>query len=95
MKKAVTVTVLGALTVLLLAGADGCESSQDAGVSERDKGPARVIVNMPDGYSNVAAKCEGPNMVYVIYHGNSSEGARPYGALAVVPNDPRCTPVPR
>lgn len=95
MKKYVTVTALGILTVVLLSGADGCESSQDAGFTERDKGPARVIVNMPDGYSNVAAKCEGPNMVYVIYHGNNSEGAKPYGSLAVVANDPRCVPAPR
>lgn len=31
------------------------------------------------------AKCDGPNRVYVVYHGDSK-----YGALAVLPNDPRC-----
>jgi len=56
----------------------------DADVSGQNKAPA-IIGTMPDGFSNFAAKCDGPNMVYVIFHGNSS-----YGALDVVPNDPRC-----
>lgn len=73
-------------TTFLIAG---CESRQDAGVNNRDTGPADII-NMPDGYSNVSHKCDGPNMVYVIYHGSSTEGAKAYGSVAVVPNDPRC-----
>lgn len=41
---------------------------------------------MPDGFSNLASKCDGPNRVYVIFHNDSA-----YGAVAVVANDPRCT----
>jgi hypothetical protein len=41
---------------------------------------------MPDGFSNVAHKCDGPDMVYVIFH---NDGA--YGSVAIAPNDPRCT----
>lgn len=40
---------------------------------------------MPDGFSNWASKCDGPNRVYTIYHGDQK-----YGSIAVVPNDPRC-----
>lgn len=83
----VIVVIAFAAVLVTLLGA--CESRQDAGVNNRDTGPADLI-NMPDGYSNVAHKCDGPNMVYVIYHGNTREGPKAYGALAVVPNDPRC-----
>lgn len=52
--------------------------------TEVDKSPARVLVN-PDGFSNVAMKCDGPNMVYVLFKGDAA-----YGGVAVAPNDPRC-----
>jgi hypothetical protein len=72
----------------------GCgETSQDAGAGARDTGPADII-NMPDGFSNVAYKCNGPNMVYVIYHKGMDNSAQPYGALAVVAGDPRCATSP-
>lgn len=80
--------LVGGVVITLALGGASCESRQDAGVSNRDTGPADLI-NMPDGYSNVAHKCDGPNMVYVIYHGTSA-----YGSVAVVANDPRCTGVP-
>lgn len=54
---------------------------------------AADIIEMPDGWANVAAKCDGPNRVYVIFH---NDGA--YGAVAVVKDDPRCastTTVPK
>jgi hypothetical protein len=49
-----------------------------------NSGPAQVI-EMPDGFNNLASKCDGPNRVYVTYHGDSS-----YGAVFVVKDDPRC-----
>ena len=91
-RTAITATIAAGIAVLILAGgADSCtaESNQDAGVSNRETGPADLI-NFPDGYSNVAHKCDGPNMVYVIYHGNFVEGPKPYGSMAVVAGDPRC-----
>lgn len=42
-------------------------------------------VTMPDGFNNVATKCDHGNRVYVTYHADS-----PYGSVAVVPNDPTC-----
>lgn len=83
---------LGAGVVVGLSVLAGCaglggkatEPFQDAPVSGHNDGAA-TIVNMPDGFNNVAAKCEGPNRVYATYHKDA-----PYGAIAVVPNDPRC-----
>lgn len=58
----------------------------DAGrTATENDGPAQVI-SMPDGFSNLASKCDGPNRVYVVFHNNN-----PYGSVAVVANDPRCT----
>jgi hypothetical protein len=89
-RTAITATIAAGIAVLILAGgAESCESTQDAGVNNRETGPADLI-NFPDGYSNVAHKCDGPNMVYVIYHGNFVEGPKPYGSVAVVAGDPRC-----
>lgn len=61
------------------------EPFKDAPVSQHNDDPAAVI-NMPDGFSNVASKCDGPNRVYVVFHGDSK-----YGTVAVAPNDPRCS----
>lgn len=61
------------------------EPFKDAPRGETNDAPADLIT-MPDGFSNIARKCDGPNMVYVIYHADS-----PYGALSVAPNDPRCS----
>jgi hypothetical protein len=60
------------------------ERFRDAPRGQINNGPAD-IVTMPDGFSNVSSKCDGPNRVYVVFHSNS-----PYGAIAVAANDPRC-----
>lgn len=43
------------------------------------------IVTMPDGFSNVATKCDHGNRVYVVFHGDGT-----YGSISVVPDDPTC-----
>ncbi len=60
------------------------EKFKDAPRGETNNGPADIIT-MPDGFSNVSSKCDGPNRVYVVFKSNSA-----YGAVAVAPNDPRC-----
>ena len=78
---------LAAITLLSLAGCDYSKANepfQDAPTGANNGAPADLI-RMPDGFSNVATKCDGPNRVYVIFHGDSA-----YGSVAVVPNDPRC-----
>lgn len=60
------------------------EKFKDAPRGETNNGPADIIT-MPDGFSNVSSKCDGPNRVYVVFKSNSA-----YGAVAVAPTDPRC-----
>jgi hypothetical protein len=84
----IAAAVVATAAVLLASG--GCtakarEPYKDAPVADRNKAPADVIT-FPDGFSNVSAKCDGPNRVYVVFHGDSR-----YGTVAVAPNDPRCT----
>jgi hypothetical protein len=52
-----------------------------------DNSKARII-QMPDGFRNVAAKCDGSTMVYSGSRGETSDKVG--SGIAVVPNDPRC-----
>lgn len=72
---------------LLLAGCSNkfTEPFKDAPRSGHDNGAPMDVIRMSDGFSNVGAKCDGPNRIYVAYHGDNK-----YASLAVVANDPRC-----
>jgi len=86
MKKfAISITAAALLALTLTGCGKATEQFKDAPVSSHDDSAATVL-NFPDGFSNVATKCDGPNRVYVIFHND-----KPYGAISVVPNDPRCT----
>lgn len=63
------------------------ESWKDAPVSGRNEKPASLIT-FPDGYGNVATKCDNGNRVYSSFVGSDGSAGR---ALAVVPNDPSCS----
>jgi hypothetical protein len=78
--------------VLLALGLSACgEEAKDAPRGTEDTGPADII-QFPDGFSNVAHKCDGPNMVYSSTNGAGTENAESNRAsISVVPNDPRCT----
>lgn len=83
---------LAAAAMLALVPLSGCGSEKYAEhnndsprTGNTDKTPAAVMA-FPDGFSNVATKCDGPNRVYVVFHEDS-----PFGSVSVVPNDPRCT----
>lgn len=85
-----------ALLLLLFAlNAGGCtlsETGHDAKKGTRETGPAD-IQNFPNGFNNVAHKCDGPNMVYVTNNAGSQDGSSTGGSggvVAVVPNDQRC-----
>lgn len=67
------------LTVVACSDAVG-----DTEITDVNQAGAKLF-QMPDGFSNFAGKCDGPNMVYTLYHGGSA-----YGGIAVAPNDPRC-----
>lgn len=82
---------LGLVLVTLGIVALGCgvgnkvqQPFKDAQRSGENSAPAETGT-MPDGFGNWAAKCDGHNMIYTLFHGNS-----PYGGIAVAANDPRC-----
>ena len=83
-KTAVAVLAVAALSLT------GCgkmtEPYKDAERGANNDGSADTI-SFPDGFSNVATKCDNGNRVYVLYHGDNS-----YGGLAVVPNAEDCQP---
>jgi hypothetical protein len=81
--------ILAVAGVCALA-ATGCsmdkytEPYKDAPRSGTNDRPAEVIT-MPDGFSNVAAKCDGHDRVFVVYKGDANRAA-----IAVVPNSSAC-----
>ena len=85
----ITVASLAAAGATVLLTASSCakanEPYKDAPRGTTNSAPADTIT-MPDGFSNVASKCDGPNRVYVVFKGDNT-----YGSVSVVPNDPRCT----
>lgn len=81
----------GALAAVLALTLAGCsdkftEPFKDAPRSNKENGAPMDLIRMSDGFSNVGNKCDGSNMVYVLYHGDNA-----YGSLSVVKDDPRCT----
>ncbi|NUU20908.1 MAG: hypothetical protein HOV68_05240 [Streptomycetaceae bacterium] len=86
--RTVVLTAIAAFTALTLVACDTSkytEPFKDAPRSGNDNGSPMDVIRMADGFSNIGAKCDGPNRVYVIYHGDKA-----YGDLAVVAGDPRC-----
>ncbi|HJS83721.1 MAG TPA: hypothetical protein VJ742_12905 [Nitrososphaera sp.] len=84
--------LIALIPVTLLGGALGgactdksTEQFRDAGRGETNDQPADIIT-MPDGFSNLASKCDGPNRVYVAFKADQNRAA-----LAVVKDDPRCS----
>jgi hypothetical protein len=87
-RKRITIfTAVAAAAALTISGCSFdkmTEPFQDAPRTGQVNNSAAQVITMPDGFSNLASKCDGPNRVYVAYHGD-----RPYASLFVVANDPR------
>lgn len=83
--KRILALVCGAALALTGCGSKEREMYRDSPVGVRNEKPADVLT-FPDGFSNVATKCDGHgNRVYVLFHYDS-----PYGGIAVVAADPSC-----
>lgn len=73
----------GAAAVAVVLAVAGCskttETFNDAPINSKNDLPADVY-SMPDGFSNVASKCDGKgHRIFVAYHGDSA-----YAAIAVI-----------
>ncbi|UGQ12393.1 hypothetical protein LO772_01915 [Yinghuangia sp. ASG 101] len=79
------VASVGVLTAGCGKGQTVKEPFADAPRSSTTNDSPGDIVLMPDGFSNVATKCDHGNRIYTIYHKDL-----PYGSISVVPNDPTC-----
>lgn len=75
---------VAAVAVLAGCGDKATEPFRDAARGDTNDAPADVI-QMPDGFSNAATKCDHGNRLYVAYKGDANRAA-----IAVVPGDPTC-----
>jgi hypothetical protein len=79
-------TVLGAAALVLGAAACGNKFNQPFKDAPRaqvvNSAPAEVIY-MPDGFNNLATKCDHGNRIYVSYHHDSAYG---FGFAVADPN---------
>ena len=83
-KTALAIIAVGAIALT------GCsdkfnEKFKDAPRSGEVNQEAADTITFPDGYSNVATKCDHGNRVYVLFHEDAA-----YGGLDVVAADPTC-----
>jgi hypothetical protein len=82
-------TLVAASLVAMVGLGTGCsrfgEEYNDAPVQKKNDRPAEVY-SMPDGFANVATKCDNHgNRMYVTRQGDSAGKS-----VAVVANDPSC-----
>jgi len=76
-----------AVAALALAGCSDKATEQFNDAPRGDTNDAAAdILSFPDGFSNVATKCDNGNRVYVAFKGDHNRAA-----IAVVPNDPTCS----
>lgn len=83
--KAVVATLV---VIAIFAGCGGDKATEpfkDGPRSDVVNNDESDILRFPDGFSNVATKCDHGNRVYVLYKGDNS-----YGAVAVSPADVSC-----
>lgn len=88
-KRRLAGAAIAALLIITTTGCGEADNNAPKGV-DRNTAPADMI-NMPFGFRNVAAKCDGPNRVYVTSRGADDGNTAQTSSIAVVPNDPRCT----
>ncbi len=83
---AITLAAVVLVGVGATAGACNAEGTGDAPVEpvqQQNNAPAHII-NMPNGFPNIAFKCDGKVGIYVVTH--SKNDVQP----VIVQNDPRC-----
>lgn len=87
--KRIIIPIAFALLLAAGCGDKATEQFNDAPRGENNDTPAETM-SFPDGFSNVAHKCDGHgNRVYVAFKGDNNRAA-----IAVVANDPSCAGQP-
>jgi hypothetical protein len=87
MKRFATFTAAAVMGLLVVTGCGfdkATEPYKDSARGSTNSGKADLIT-FPDGFNNVATKCDHGNRVYVTYHADA-----PYGSITVVPNAKGC-----
>jgi len=89
-RQAVAVVAAVLIGTGLIAGAVGCgakntEPYHDGPRSGVVNRTAADLITMPDGYSNVATKCDHGNRIYVAFKGDANRAA-----MWGVADDPTC-----
>lgn len=82
---------IAGLCALALAGCNSqkaTEQFRDAPRSAVVNDQSADVIEMPDGFSNLATKCDHGNRIYVAFHGDSA-----YASLTAVAHDPSCAGV--
>lgn len=80
--------LLAGIIVFAVGGcsAKDLETGKDAPRSDVVNRTPADRITMPDGFSNVATKCDHGNRIYVAFHYDN-----PYAAIAAVAGDPTCS----
>lgn len=84
MKKVLVPAVIASALLFGACTDKATEQFNDAGRGETNSDSAD-IVTMPDGFSNLATKCDNGNRIYVAFKGNDNRAA-----ISVVAADPTC-----
>lgn len=91
-RKDVLQVVTGALVVAaVLTSCSATKADAPEPTGDRIKpGTNTRVIQMPNGFRNVAATCEGATGIYVTSRGVAEADPQPSGVF-VVPNDPACS----
>lgn len=84
-RRLIPATLLAVTLALAGCGAKGSEPFKDAPRSATTNDAPADTVTFPDGFSNVATKCDHGNRLYIAFHGDGS-----YASIAVVAKDTTC-----
>ena len=84
-KAVAAIALAGGLLLSSACGTDKMtEGFKDAQRGSVNDSPADTVT-FPDGFSNIATKCDHGNRIYSTFHGDN-----PYAAIAVVPDAKDC-----
>ena len=86
-KRTVVALAVPVIAVATLAGCGNKASQpfQDAPRPQQVNSSPAEVIQMPDGFNNLATKCDHHNRIYVSFHGDGS-----YGFGFAVKDDPSC-----